>query len=57
MRQGSAKQVASLMQAKQEKDASYRTKIVGGVVMKIPIVSVAFYRVSLSLTPSTVFSE
>ena len=40
MRQGSARQVASLIQQKQGEDVSYRTKVVGGVVHKIPMVSV-----------------
>ncbi len=39
MRQGSARQVASLIQQKQGEDVSYRTKVVGGVVHKIPMVS------------------
>ncbi len=38
MRQGSAKQVVSALKQKQKKtDISYQTKVVGGVVQRIPV--------------------
>lgn len=37
MRQGSAKQIVSYMQQRQQKDVGYRTNVVGGVVHRTPI--------------------